>query len=319
VPLSTEHVRAGRRARLALNLRAQVDAAVASDDREALAELSTIESALPLTEQDVEIRATMAMAAQLRTLTNAIASEDDEHILRTVKAELLATPGYLPADVSDRVQLARSRMRWKEEVRRALKARDGVRLGALVEIAPVGAPAKLTATEQKRVQRLIDQTAALEKLSVAMSSGSDRQMVDAMNTVESTGALLPADLDWASISSVIDRLSLVASVRRAALAEPPDYLRLGRLLPALREAYGGEAAYLGSGLDVTRLEWEVQRDTHRRRLIEAIATGDEREIAHAASPDPYGVVADLPPGDRVRVEAMLARRQKLNPLASGGS
>ncbi|MGD9712634.1 MAG: hypothetical protein AB7V46_11270, partial [Thermomicrobiales bacterium] len=49
VPLSTEQVRAGRRARLALNLRAQVDAAVASDDREALAELSTIESALPLT------------------------------------------------------------------------------------------------------------------------------------------------------------------------------------------------------------------------------------------------------------------------------
>ncbi len=318
VPVSMEHVRAERRSRLALNLRAQVDTAIATDDRETLADLGAIEDILSLTEHDTDLRATMSMAMQLRTLKHAIDADDDEQILRSVTAEIWSTPGYLPAGIADRVQLARSRMRWKEEVRRALKSRDGLRLGALTEIAPAGALEKLTETERKRVQRLIDQTAALEKLSVAMSGGGDRQLVDAMNAVESTGALLPKELDWASVSSVIDRLSLVASTRRAALSEPRDYLRLGRLLPALREAYGGESAYLGSGLDVEGLEWEVQRDTHRRRLLEALSTNDEAAIAHAASPDPYNVVGDLPPADRTRVEALLAARQKANPLTPDG-
>jgi len=319
VPLSTEYVRAERRARLALNLRAQVNTAVAADDRETLADLGAIEDVFSLSEHDTDVRATVSLASQLRTLRQAVELGDDEQILRSVTPELLATPRYLPSDVDARVQLARARMRWKEEVRRVMKSRDGERLVALFDVAPAGAPDKLTPTERKRAQRLIDQTAALEKLSLAMSSGSDRQLVDAMNSVESTGALLPPELDWASVSSVIDRLSLVASARRAALTDPRDYLRLGRLLPALREAYGGETAYLGAGLDVERLEWEVQRDTHRRRLLEAIQTNDETAIAHAASPDPYNVVADLAPADQARVEALLARLQQANPLTTGGS
>ena len=118
--------------------------------------------------------------------------------------------------------------------------------------------------------------------------------------------------------SMIDRLSLVTSIRRAAQSDPRDYLRLGRLLPALREAYGSQAPYLGSSLDLERLEWEVQRDTHLRRLLDAIATGDETAIAHSASPDPYGVLAELPPAERASVEALLLRLQKANPLSSGG-
>ncbi len=316
VPTSFDAVRAERRARLAIRLREQVDTAVASDDRELLSDLNTIEPALPLTDHDSQIRATMSLASQLGVLKAAIDNDDDEQILRAVAAELWSTPGYLDQPTLDRVQLARSRMRWKEEARRALKSRDGLRLGALFEIAPPGATAKLTETELRRARRLIDQTTAVEKLSLAMGSGSDRQLVDAMNEVEATGARLPADLDWATVSSMIDRLSLVTSIRRAAQANPRDYLRLGRLLPALREAYGAQPPYLGGSLDVEQLEWEVQKDTHRRRLLDAIAGGEESTILHAASPDPYGVVAELPSLERATVEALLLRHQSANPLSS---
>ncbi|MBX3071212.1 MAG: hypothetical protein KF883_11980 [Thermomicrobiales bacterium] len=319
VPTTQEAVRAARRARLALKLQEQVAVAVESDDRELLSELNTIESVLPLTEHDTQLRSTMSLASELRTLLTAIEADDDEQILRSVAGELWSTSGYLDQATMERVQLARGRMRWKEEIRRALKARDGLRLTALLEIEPSGGSDKLTATERKRVQRLVDQTAAVEKLSVALGSGSDRQLVDAMNEVESTGARLPDDLDWANVSSMIDRLSLVTSIRRAALSQPRDYPRLGRLLPALREAYGSQTPYLGGGLDLDRLEWEVQREAHRRRLLDAIATGNETAIAHAASPDPYGVVAELPEAQRSAVEALLQRLQQANPLSSAGS
>jgi hypothetical protein len=260
----------------------------------------------------------MRLAMEQRLIDEAIRSEDDHRIVRSMTPDLLRAEHYLRPETEQRVQLARSRLRWREEVRRALRERDGARLGALMAVAPDGAPDALTATERRRVDRLVAQTAALERLQNAMVSQNDRELVDAMNEVEAAGALLPPELDWAGIRDVIDRLSLVASIRRAALSEPRDYLRLGRLLPAAREAFRGATPYLGSRLDAEELEWEVQRDAHRRRLLEAIATGDEAAIAHAASPDPYGVLPTLPERERAMVEAVLERAAQANPLRPTG-
>jgi hypothetical protein len=256
----------------------------------------------------------MALALQWRMLDEAIQQDDDQRILRSVTPELWAEPGYLSQEALERVQLARARMRWKEEMRRALRERDGPRLAALIDLQPEGASEKLTPIELRRAERLVAQSKALDRLQSAMAAKSDKELVDAMNEVEATGALLPPELDWAGISDVIDRLSLVASIRRAATSEPRDYLRLGRLLPAAREAFGMAMPYLGSQLDIDELERDVQRDTQRRRLLEALATGDETAIAHAASPDPYGVVPSLPDEQRRVVERILERLRRIDPL-----
>src|SRR6478735_4108088 len=96
---------------------------------------------------------------------------------------------------------------------------------------PLGSEDRLSAVERSRMRRLIRQDAAIDGLRTALASGDDRTIVDALNEVEAAGALLPPDLNWATVRGVIDRLSLIASIRRAALAVPPDYRRLSRLLP----------------------------------------------------------------------------------------
>ncbi|CAN5492465.1 hypothetical protein BH23CHL4_BH23CHL4_03800 [soil metagenome] len=316
VPVTAKGVRADRHAKNQLKLVERVRTAVSDDNRALLADFGTIEEALPLGDGDDDLKSAMAMALQWRMLDEAIQSDDDQRILRAVTPSLWSAPGYLAPDALERVQRARSRMRWKEEMRRALRERDGPRLAALIDLQPDGAAEKLTSIELKRAGRLIAQSRALDRLQTAMASKGDKELVDAMNEVEAAGALLPPELDWAGISDVIDRLSLIASIRRAALNEPRDYLRLGRLLPAARESFGTSTPYLGSQLDIEELERDVQRDTQRRRLLEALATGDEVAIAHAASPDPYGVVPSLPNEQRRFVEKLLERLRKLDPLRS---
>jgi hypothetical protein len=153
----------------------------------------------------------------------------------------------------------------------------------------------------------------------ALASGDDRKLVDAMNEIEITGALLPTDLDWASVQSVADRLSLVASIRRAAQAKPPDYARLSRLLPAAKEAFSVPQPYLGPGLDFAGLELDVRRVAHTERLREALRIDDDNAILTAASPDPYGAIATLTQDEQVRVAAVLARADAVNPLKSTDS
>jgi len=316
VPVTAKSVRAERQAKHGLKIVERVRNAVADDDRPLLADFGSIKEALPFGEGETALRSAMELAMQWRMLEEAIQHDDDQRILRAVTPDLWAAPGYLSSESLERVQLARSRMRWKEEMRRALRERDGPRLAALIDLQPEGAREKLTSIELRRAGRLVAQTRALDRLETAMATRGDKELVDAMNEVEATGALLPPDLDWAGISDVIDRLSLVASIRRAALGEPRDYLRLGRLLPAAREAFGTATPYFGSQLDIEDLEQDVQRDTQRRRLQEALATGDETAIAHAASPDPYGVVPSLPDDQRRAVEKLLERLRRVDPLRS---
>jgi hypothetical protein len=105
---------------------------------------------------------------------------------------------------------------------------------------------------------------------------------------------------------VVDRMSLIAAIRRAAQAEPPDYARLARLIPAAQRAGSAGPLDLGPGLDLATLEEDVRREAHRERLREAIAQGDDKAILAAAVPDPYGTIATLSPEERARVETVIA-------------
>jgi hypothetical protein len=254
------------------------------------------------------------LAIKWQQLQQAIDVDSDEQILDCALDELLSEPGYVSQEDKNRVALAQGRRRWLLNVRKALKERDAVALADLFAAKPPEGDEFLGPSEKRRASRLIAQRRAGIRLQDALKTGDDRKLVDAMNDIEATGARLPVDLDWTSIQVVADRLSIVASIRRAARSNPPDYDRLGRMLPAAREAFGTTTPYLGHGLDFAALELDVRREAHRQRLREALRGGDQQAILTAASPDPYGAIATLDAREREQVAAVLARASAANPL-----
>ena len=254
------------------------------------------------------------LAFELVLLRDAIRSDDDRRIMALASPGLLSAGETLPPSVAERVATARNRMAWKEEVRATLKRRDLDHLVELTGRAPVGGMEQLSTGEQRRISRAINQRRALANLRKAMAGEDDRALIDAMNEVETVGALMPAELEWSSLRALVDRLSLVSSIRRAARSDPPDFERLGRLLPAARTLFSDQAPYLGPDLDIESLELAVRKASHRRRLLDALERGDDVAVAHAASPDPYGVVATLPSEQRKKVEDLLERLRRIDPL-----
>lgn len=306
--------RAYRRALHQSELRAHLIEALEADDRQKLADMAASGELDELGGISRTAERLVRLAIKWQQLQRGIDLDSDELILESALDELLPEPGYLSQEDKDRIALAQGRRRWLLTMRAALRDRDAVALAELSAAQPPGVDKLLGPSEKRRASRLIAQRRASVRLREALSTGDDRKLVDAMNDLETTGALLPSDLDWTSIQTVADRLSIVATIRRAATSNPPDYARLGRMLPAAREAFGASQPYLGHGLDFAALELDVRRTAHRERLREAIRNQDENAILTAASPDPYDAIATLSPDEQARVAAVLARANAANPL-----
>jgi hypothetical protein len=105
---------------------------------------------------------------------------------------------------------------------------------------------------------------------------------------------------------VIDRYSLMSSVRRAAEQHPRDIARLARLLPQLKEKFGGAFPETGDGLDFDRLDAEITQSAQLVRIREALASNDDRKIVAAALPDVFGVLPMLERGEQARIERAVA-------------
>ena len=221
-------------------------------------------------------------------------------------AELWREEGSLPPAARQRLDLARSRIRWAEDVRAALRRRDGIALRRLLENPPPGAESHLTDVESRRIQRASTREAAVSRLERALREGPDREVVAALAEFESAGAPFPDVLDWTAVRGVVDRISLAEALRAAAAADPPDTAQLARLLPAARAALGDQG--MPGEPDWAALEQSVLRAAHLARLREALAAGDDARIAFAAVPDPYGALSLLTPEERERVDGALERR-----------
>lgn len=306
--------RAYRRALRQSDLRERLIDALQTDDRDRLASMAASGDLDELSGISRSAERSVRLAIKWQQLQQAIDLDSDDQILACSLDELLQETGYVSQEDKDRIALAQGRRRWLAKVRAALADRDAALLAELFASEPPAGAASLGPSEKRRTTRLISQRRAAHRLQEALASGDDRKLVDAMNDLESTGALLPADLDWASIQNVADRLSIVASIRRAALANPPDYARLGRMLPAAREAFGSGQPYLGHGLDFANLELDVRREAHRERLREALGKRDDNAILTAASPDPYGAIATMSQDEQERIASVLARASAANPL-----
>jgi hypothetical protein len=309
--------RAARAAARRIKAQDRLNAALSADDRHTL-------SAMALTGEldemgDFDQSATRQIMRALATphLVRAVATNDDFAIYSAYEAEVFGGIGGVPIDIAERVKLAVNRVRWLKAVRSALKQRDITTLRRAMDAIPEKGDERLSRSERARIKRLLRQDVVLAQLEVALGSGDDHAIVDAMHEVEAAGATLPPDLDWGAIRGVIDRLSLIASIRRAATASPVDHSRLARLLAQAREEMGGSSPYLGANLDFEQLEQDVWRAAQRSRIREALRSQDDKTIVAAALPDLYGAISSLEPSERARVQLAIASHREVNPLGRG--
>jgi hypothetical protein len=249
---------------------------------------------------------TVERALAWAAVERALVSDDDVAIVAAVDPELWREEGSLPPAAQQRLNLARSRIRWVEDVRAALRRRDGVALRRLLESPPPGADSHLTGVESRRIQRASTREAAVSRLERALREGPDREVVAALAEFESAGAPFPDVLDWTAVRGVVDRISLADALRTAAAADPPDTAQLARLLPAARAALGDQG--MPGEPDWAAVEQSVLRAAHLARLREAIAADDDARIAFAAVPDPFGACHLLSPEESERVDAAMASR-----------
>ncbi|MGH2618770.1 MAG: hypothetical protein ACRDJC_26375, partial [Thermomicrobiales bacterium] len=106
----------------------------------------------------------------------ALASDDDIAIASSTDPALWREEGSLPTDARDRLALARRRLRWRDDVRAALRRRDAGGLRGLLNTAPPGAEARLTEVESRRILRVSMREAAVARLERALREGPDREV-----------------------------------------------------------------------------------------------------------------------------------------------
>ena len=304
--------RAARAAAARLETRRLLGAAVEADDRPTLAMLA-ISGRL----EELGMLEPPTMRAILRALAwphleRALDSGEDAAILAAYDGDLFDGDDALTLDHRARVDLARRRSAWLEEVRGSLRRRNVAALRGALAKTPPGAERRLSRVERNRIERLVDREESVERLATALRDGPDAAIIDALSRVEAAGAALPEALDWAAVRGVVDRMTLVEAVRGALAANPADYAQLARLLPAVRAATGAGAASgghdAGGTFDFARLEADVLRAAHLDRLREALAGDDDAAIVAAARPDPYGALARLTETQRARVWRALGVR-----------
>lgn len=291
------------RTRVAAHQRLQVSAA--SNDYPAIAALNVLGKLDGLGHLEPAQARAVARAMAWPALERALERDDDEAIVAAADPALWREEQTLPEGAWLRLDLARRRLRWTEDVRAALRRRDGPVLRGLIAGAPHGAEERLTEVESRRILRLTMREATVARLERALREGPDREVVAALAEFESAGAPFSDMLDWSAVRGVVDRITLADAIRAASSTEPPDTEKLARLLPAARVALGDGRA--GSGPDWAVLERTVLQAAHFARLREAVASGDDARIASAADPDPYGTIELLSDEERDLARAALRR------------
>jgi hypothetical protein len=292
-----------RQARGRIAARAALREALANDDPHALGQLARSGQLECLGRLEPATARAVKRALAWPALERALDGDDDAAIIAAADPALWHDDGALPSGPRQRLDLARARVQWAEDLRAALRRRDDSILRGLLAGAPPGAESQLTEVESRRILRLSMREAAASRLERALREGPDREVVAALAEFASTGARFGDALDWAAVRGVVDRVTLAEAIRAAAQADPPDAARLARLLPAARAALGEDRS--DAGPDWAALERSVLRAAHLARLREAIATGDDARIASAADPDPYGVRGLLLPEEAPRVARAL--------------
>lgn len=145
--------RAARAARDRIETRAALRAALAVNDQTMLASLSLSGRLADLGPIEPAVGRAVKRAMAWPHLERALHADDDAEI-RATYTELFDEPGALTPEQRARVELARLRLGWLEQVRRAIKNRDTRTLRTALGKPPPGAEGFLTRVERTRIGRL---------------------------------------------------------------------------------------------------------------------------------------------------------------------
>ena len=174
---------AARAARARVAARTALQAAMRHGDLRELARLAEAGELECLGRLEPAQARAVEQALAWPSLERALASDDDTAIAVAADPALWREEGALPGDVRERVALARGRLRWVEDVRKALRLRDEPALRGLLATAPPGAEKRLTEVESRRILRLSMREAAVSRLERALREGPDREVVAALTGV----------------------------------------------------------------------------------------------------------------------------------------
>lgn len=308
IPLGAGARDLSRQAQERLDVRADLDAALAAEDDDALAELAISGRLVVLGDTDRGTLRKVLQSLERPALLRAFDTDDDHLILEAWDPELFDQSDGSFLDLLDRVQLAETRVNWLRNARSALKRRNPEHLRDLLLDPPYGAIDRLSAGERRRMLKTIESRKALDALRSAVDGNDDAAVITALNAVERIGARIEDRATWQKIQRVVERISAIEEVVAAAEAQPPDHARLAHLLPTIRALGLQDDPRLGGPERVAEMEIQVVRFAHLRRIRAAIARDNDIAILAAVDPDPHNATALLTDEERDRVG--LARRSR---------
>jgi hypothetical protein len=248
-------------------------------------------------------------ALEWPSLLRALETDDDTLIMLWFDEEVFEDVRSLPHAMRSRIDLARERLAWLDEVRVHLRNRDAESLEPLVINEPEGGRQRLSESERMRVRELIDRRRALGELERSIRSGNTPRLVAALAAVERTGAVIEDPALWSAVRRIVERTDLVKAAIDAASHVPPDDRTLAALVPRLKEQGIAHDPALRGEYSIDRLEQIVIRGAAVRRIRRGIDHDDDRAIRLAAFPDTTGALAMLTAAERERVELARARKR----------
>lgn len=299
-----------RESRERLGVQRRLELALVQDARDELAAMAVSGELMSLGDTDRGSLRKVLRAIDWPMLERAIATDDDQLILAAYDPSIFETD--VPDDIEARIDLARERVQWRTNVRKALKERDAEALATLFTKSPMQAIDRLSQAERRRARLLIEQARALRALDRAIAGDDDNAIVTALNRVERVGARIPDKDTWTAIQSVVERETLADDLIEAASADPFDVGRVAQLLPAARALGMAQDPRLVGEFDLGTLERKVLRQAHIQRIRAALARDDDAAIVVAAVPDPYGVLDELEEHERDRIAAAIVARRRID-------
>jgi len=309
IPLGPQARSIVRQARERLVVQSQLDAALANDNRQQLADLAVSGKLVVLGDTDRRSLQRVLQAIEWPALQRAIQSDDDIMIAAAFDEELFEGAGLLDDDVRKRVNLARRRVLWLAQARQALTRRNAGQLRQLLVDPPEGGPERLSSPERRRIRQAIERQHAVSELKQVIESDDDHAIILALNKVERVGAHVSDRATWNHIQRVVERVAIIDELLEASEARPLNHARIAQLLPAIRALGLEHDPRLGDDNLVERLGQYVIKMAHVRRIRAAIARDNDVAIVSASVPDPRNALEMLSESERDRVAAAIRSRR----------
>lgn len=291
------------------HIRSRLDSALSRNDRRDLADLAVSGELALLGDTTRESLVRVLQALEWPSLLRALETDDDTLIMIWFDEELFEDEKSLPNAMRMRIDLARNRLQWVENIRKQLRMRDAEALELLVSKEPERGRSKLGESERRRVRQLIDGRRALGELDRAIRSGNTSRVISSLSSVEKTGATIEDPALWAAVQRIVERTDMVQQTLGAAKKSPPDDRALASLIPRLKEYGIAHDPVLRGDYGLDKLEEMVTRGAVVRRIRRGIEHDDDRAIRLAAFPDATGALALLNAEERERVNLARARKR----------